>query len=193
MYTIEQLEPHREILRFDPCDDAVDYLATQLDLKSAWENCTRGDWMAWVATQIGVSKRTIILAGSLYTKTAYHLMSEEAKKAVDFAEKYGRGQSTEEEFETTKKVACAAAISAGFLAYSNFDRFLADFAAVFSYAVYTADFTPVFAYTTKSAYFEAKSKGLDPEKAKEENLVKTADICREVLTKEVFEILNIEQ
>lgn len=199
MHTIEQLERHREILRFAPCDGAVDYLATQPDFKAAWDNCPRGDWMESVAKKLGVSKRTMILAKSLCAKTVYHLMPEDSKKSVDIFERYGRGEATEAEFKEAKKIANAAyADVATFAAYAA--AYDAAYDAAAAAAAYAAAYDAAVAYdfyaalsSANSSYYEAKAKGLAPEKAKEENLAKTADIYRQVLTKEVFEILNIEQ
>jgi len=36
-----------DIFDTKPCTDAVEWLKTQPDLKTAWNNCERGDWMWW--------------------------------------------------------------------------------------------------------------------------------------------------
>lgn len=188
MYTLEQLEPFKEILRFAPREDIVDYLVTQPDFKTAWENCNQGDWMLSIARKLGVSERTLVLANSLCAKTVYHLMSKGAKKAVDIFERYGCGKATDKERSEGILIANLAYLIADSKNPNN--TFLEHITNYCACAAVAYDFYAVLS-SAKATYYYAKSKGLDPEKAKAENLAKTADICREILTKEVFEILQI--
>ena len=41
-----------------PCDEAFDWLKSQRDIKSAWENCQKGTWMLW-AIQYSTNARKI--------------------------------------------------------------------------------------------------------------------------------------
>lgn len=183
-YTLEQLEPHREILRLNPENYYVDYLATQPDFKTAWDNCQIGPLMLWLADTLGVNRKTIILAKALSVKTASHLMPWDSKKALDVLERYGRGEATELEFEQAMKNAWGD--------YSKYN----DGGDLIAVAIYYCFFTSSYAserttYATANAVrLEARVKGLDYKKAKTENLAKTAKICRKVLTAEVFEILH---
>lgn len=41
----------------NPCSEAMEWVKTQPDLKTAWENCERADWMLWFARQKGLVKK----------------------------------------------------------------------------------------------------------------------------------------
>ena len=43
-----------DIFNQKPCTDAVEWLKTQPDLKTAWNNCERGDWMWWALMHGGI-------------------------------------------------------------------------------------------------------------------------------------------
>ena len=43
-----------DIFDTKPCTDAVEWLKTQPDLKTAWNNCERGDWMWWALMHGGI-------------------------------------------------------------------------------------------------------------------------------------------
>ena len=37
-----------QILKFNPCKEAKEWLKTQTDIESAYQNCVRGDWLHWI-------------------------------------------------------------------------------------------------------------------------------------------------
>jgi hypothetical protein len=57
--TTENLERNNpmkvpNIFDAEPCTDAVEWLKSQRTLKTAWNSCTRGDWLWWALMHGGV-------------------------------------------------------------------------------------------------------------------------------------------
>src|SRR3990167_10312806 len=42
-----ELSEYKNAFDLEPCVDAVEWLSNQQDLKTAWKECKRGDWMWW--------------------------------------------------------------------------------------------------------------------------------------------------
>jgi len=54
-----------------PCNDAAEWLKTQLDIKTAWNTCQRGDWMWWALMHLSgaiPSKETSVEFANWCTK-----------------------------------------------------------------------------------------------------------------------------
>jgi hypothetical protein len=43
-----------KIFNTEPCEEAVEWLKSQRNLKTAWNKCTRGDWMWWALMHGGI-------------------------------------------------------------------------------------------------------------------------------------------
>ena len=144
--------------KLNACSEGIEFVSKHDSLESAWKHCPRGDWMLWLADKVKVPIKTLTLAKGLCVNTIRNLMKDERSiAAVDATIAFGRGKITEEELETTRKVAHATAVAA------------ADAAA---YAAHAADATANYA----TAALAARTK----------NLKETADICRKVLTRSVL-------
>lgn len=148
-----------EIEIYDPCIEAVQFRSQFNTFKEAWDACHRGDWMLWIAKKVEVDTRMLILAKGRCVETVKHLMKDEgSKKAVEVAIAFGEGEASEQELQT----ACDAAATAYAAAYAD------------AYYAATCDFTAAY----NAAYNAAT--------ALKENQMKTANICREILTEEVL-------
>jgi len=137
-----------DISKFDPCKDAVEFYKGFNTFEEAWNACERGDWMLWIAQQMGVELQPLTLAKGLCANTVRHLMKDErSTNAVDVAIKFGKGEATREELddaaEASYVVACAAD-AADAVAY--------DAADAVAYAAADAAYDAAYAAADAAAY-----------------------------------------
>ena len=153
------------------CSDALEYYKTKDSFEEAWNDCHRGDWMLWIAAQMNIDRWTLFLAKARCAKTVYHLMEDgRSRHAVDMAEKYGLNQCSLEELKVAHASAASAAVAASYAA-----SYAAVVAAAASAAVAAASAAVAAAASSSAAY---------------KNQRETANICREILTDEVFKIVS---
>jgi hypothetical protein len=174
-FDLRLLRPSRELLDFyDKYDSFED----------AWNACPRGDWMLWIAARLEIDFRTLTLAKSRCARTVIDLMKDKRSiNAVEVSEQYGLGTATKEELHKAYKEAVAASYAAP-AAAASYAAYAASAAA--SYASSAAAFSaPYDASASAVADFSATAAI-----AKLNNQQQTADICREILTEEVFKKLK---
>lgn len=176
------------LIKVGACKGAKKW-ASGKNIESVISECHRGDWMLWLAKNVGVDKHKFTLAKALCAKTVLHLMKDErSKKAVEVAENYGNGLATDEELSAAAAAAAAYAAYADddYAAYaSDDDAYAADDAAYAAYAAAAADAAAA-AYAA-DAYAYAASNAAD---AREKNRKQTADICREIIGQEIIQKVN---
>src|SRR5690606_12601994 len=161
---------HIEIEKYRPCSEALRFRMQYNSFQEAWQACSRGGWMLWLAQRVGVDLGTITGAKALCALTVRHLMKDERSvRACEVALKFADGEATREELD-------AAAYAAADVAA---DVYAADAAA--AYAVAYASYAAADADATASYAVAARIKSQQ----------QTADICREHLTSAVFEKLNL--
>ena len=165
---------------------------TKKSFQEAWQYCQRGDWMLWISNQIDVDRRKLFLAKALCAKTVIHLMKDErSRKAVEVAEQYGLGEANE--IELNASAAAAADVAADYIAAAYTASTATYAASAAAYAAYAAA-ADARHYTaaadasaaSASAAAAAADAAADADAAREKNQKITADICREILTIEVF-------
>ena len=162
------------------CSSAIRYVRTQKSYVDAWNNCPRGDWMLWIAAKLQIDKRLLTLTKGKCAATVLHLMKDKrSKKAVKAAIDYGHGLIGDEELKNAADAANAAYHDASYVAYTYAT---AAAGAAAAYAV--ADAAAGAAAANAAAY------AADTDAAREKNLQETADICRDLLTEEVFNKWN---
>jgi len=76
-----------------PCWGAIDWLETQPDFETAWNNCERGDWMWWAliySKNSLPSKKTSVAYARWYAKRAkeYADAAAERKAQADWIRKH---------------------------------------------------------------------------------------------------------
>jgi len=163
--------------KLNACSEGAAFAEGYLTLQEAWGACPRGDWMLWLAKNLGVDLRTLTLAKGLCANTVRHLMKDpRSVAAVDAAIAFGRGEITKQELKEAY-AAAAAASSSSSAAYAASAAYSAAAAAD---AAYAASSSSSAAYAV--AYAAAAA-------ARTKNRQQTADICREILTAAVFEKL----
>jgi hypothetical protein len=157
---------------YNPCNSGLTFVKSCTSYKEAWETCHRGDWMLWIAKKLNVDLLKLTTAKALCANTVRHLMKDERSiKAVDAAILFGQGKATKEELNAAADAAYAAYAAA---------------AADAAYAAYAAAAAAAYAAAADADAADAAAAA-----AEKENQLKTADICRQVLTEEVFKSLNI--
>ncbi len=134
----------------------------------AWNACERGDWMLWAAQKLGCPLPLLTLAKGLCAETVIHLMHDKrSRNAVKVAIDFGNGVASREELYAAAVVADAVAANAANAAYA---------AAAYAAVDYAAD------AVANAAADAAAYDAADADAARKENQLKTANICREVLT-----------
>jgi hypothetical protein len=204
----------KDISKYNPCEQGREFYKQFDTFNEAWKACPRGDWMLWMAGRLGVDRRTITLASALCANTVRHLMKDErSTKAVDAAISFGRGEIDNKNLFAA--AADAAAVEAvAYAAYAAADA--ADAAAAYAAAYAAADAAYAAAYAAAAAAADAAAAddvyaaaavaaavvaaaaaaaaaavaAADAAAAATENKKETAEICREILTEKVFELIN---
>ena len=190
-----------EIEKYHACQEAVEYRKQFDTFEQAWNACPRGDWMMWIAAKAGVDKRTLTLAKGLCAETVIHLMMDKRSvKAVQTTITYGKGEATDQELAAAAATADAAAWAAAYTAAADADAVAyaaaytaATAAATADAAAYAAAYTAAaadaaaYAAAAAAAYAAADADAAD---ARKENQLKTANICREVLTEQVLKLIS---
>ena len=175
-----------EISKYNPCVSALQFRARFTTFKEAWETCPRGDWMLWIAQKLNVDIKILTLAKVECAKTIIHLMKDERSlNALEVAEIFAL---TDEVTLEDLRAAYAAAAYAAYAADADAAAYAADADAAAA-AADAADAAAA-AYAADAAAYAADAAADAATKTK--NQKQTAKICRKILTKAVFEKLNIK-
>ncbi len=195
------------INKYRPCVEAVKWYKKFHSFEDAWKECQRGDWLLWVASKLKVDKRTLIFAKGKCVESITHLMKDQRSiNSVKVAIRYGEGKATDEELKNAAYTAADAyadayadAADAADAAYTAADAYAdayTDAAYAATAAAYTAatDAAAAAVYTAADAdaAYAAAAYAADAAAvyaAKKENQILTANICREILTKDVLNII----
>lgn len=182
------MEKTSEILKsLTACGKAVRW-AKEKSIKTILKECDRGDWLLWLAKKLDIDIRKLTLAKARTAKLVIHLaMDERSINAVNVAERYGLGKATKEELQKAASVAASAAAYADPNAYAYA-------ASTAAYAAYTASVSTsdasVAASASAWAYADAYADAYAAYAAKNYILLKSADICRELLSEEIITAWN---
>jgi len=129
------------------CKDAVVWVTTlETDLASeVWDQCQRGDWLLWLAGELGADRKLLVSAACASARTSLtHIKDpqalEIATKALVIAEKWTKGAATDEELKiAATSAAAASAASADYdAAYAAASYNAASYNAASYNAVYAA-------------------------------------------------------
>lgn len=114
---------HIEILKnLNACEEAVEWAKTQPDLETAWANCPRSDWMLWLDDKMSLftdSERRLMACAFVRRtpigdgRVVWDLLADErSRNAVVVAERYARGEATDEELFAARSAAWHATLVA---------------------------------------------------------------------------------
>ena len=94
------------------CQDAQNW-AKGRTIEQAIDECHRGDWLLWLAEELGVEKRLLVGTAGHCANTLRHLMKDErSSNCVDVCLAYGKGEATDEELTKAAAAAWAAKAAA---------------------------------------------------------------------------------
>jgi len=171
--------------KLNACCNAIIWVKTQKNSTEAWQNCERGDWMLWLAKKLKVDDKKLTMAKAMCAKQVEHLMKDQrSKDALQACFDYVNGKITREELDAAyvDAAAAAAAAVAAVAAAAAAAAAVAAVAAVAAADAAAAAAAAVAAYATADAADAAATA----DAARTLSLKKSADICREYLTKEVL-------
>ena len=188
-----------EIEKFSPCHEALVFRKEYPDFKSAWKACPRGDWMLWIASKLKIKERKLFLAKGLCAKTVIHLMRDQRSiDSVQATIDYGEGKINKKNLAASSYASAASSASAAYAAYAAYAAASsaaasASSAAAYAAAAYAASASSADAASSAAASAaSASSADAASSDARVKNQKETADICREILTFEVFKKLKIK-
>jgi hypothetical protein len=128
------------ILSLKPCGNARAWLNENRgkSLYTLWRTCQRGDWLLWLAVEIGIDRKLAVLAACDCADQVKHLVPESVRDTTDIVRKWCSGEATLDEVRAASDAA-SAAYAAASAAYAAADA-AADAAASAAYAAaYAAD------------------------------------------------------
>ena len=164
------------IYKFKPCLDATKYYDACKSSEEAWNNCSRGDWMLWITSNLEVDIKILTLAKVHCALTVKHLMKDKRSiEALEVALKFVNGKATLEELKIAADAAYIA-VNAACIVTNAAACIVTDAAAYAAYATYAN-------YTIHGAIYNSAND------AKIKNQLKTANVCRKYLTESIFKIL----
>jgi hypothetical protein len=115
----------------DACDPALEWVADRPDLApdALWRECSRGDWLLWLAARVGIDRRLIVGAACDCAEPALkHVPDGEDRPrlAIETARAWCRGEAGLEEVRVAADDAEAAALAADYAAALSADATYAD-------------------------------------------------------------------
>ena len=126
----------QKILSLGPCDDAAQWIMDHADegTYSLWRKCNHGDWLLWLAAQVGVDRKLTVLAACDCAETALRFLpstEERPARAIATAQAWCRCEATLDQV----RIAASAAYAAAYAAYAAANAaYAADAAANAAYA-----------------------------------------------------------
>ena len=197
-----------KLRNLNACSAAVTWAETQRGLSTAWKNCERGDWMLWLlGKKAGPidsrSRKNLALCATEVAELALPHAGKNRKvclRVYRTIRAYHNGTATLDEVKAARHAAAdaayaadaadaayavyAAAYTAYAAAYAAYAAYAAAAAAAYA-AAYAAADAAYAAYATAAAAAAAYTAAYAAADAKT-ILKQSADICREVLTEEIF-------
>jgi len=139
------------------CKDAVVWVTDlETDLASeAWDQCQRGDWLLWLAGELGADRKLLVSAACACARTSLLYIkdpqaSEVATKALVIAEKWTKGTATDEEMKVASASASAYASASATVAAYNAAAAAVSAASSAAAASYAASAAHAAAYAAAS-------------------------------------------
>ena len=164
-----------DLTQFDLYMGEFKYCNSKRAFKKAWRDCKRGDWMLSLAEELKIDDRVLTRAKALCANTVRHLMTDKRSiAAVEAALRYAEGKISRAELNEYADIAGRVVdTNKSIIMYKS------------AYAAYVAAAPNGQLYDVATACADAAI--IAP---REETLKRTAAICKEILTKPVFEKIN---
>ena len=128
----------RDILvELSACDPAVEWIGTRTPYQ-AWRQCKRGDWLLWIAAELEVDRKLVVLAACDCAETALRYVpngEDRPRVAIETARAWCDGRATIKQVQAAADAADAAATDAAYAAaYAAADAATAAYDAAAAYA-----------------------------------------------------------
>ena len=112
----KKAEHWTDALTYSPCTDALEWLRTQPDAKTAWEKSERGDWMLYHAGKLAGepgsdARRHLVLAACACARPALKYVKKgelRPLQAIEIAERWARGEANAPSLQEVRHAAHAA-------------------------------------------------------------------------------------
>lgn len=178
-----------EIQAFGPCQSSVIFRSKYETFKEAWQACTIGDWMIWLALALNAEAKLIMRTNIKCALTVAKFMQPTQINAIATGIGFLQNEFSVQTLELVHKKAyqinldIIPAVPARRIRQVK----ISAMAAYKAIDIYTNlyDFTGVPSITARAMQIESKELG-------EQNEKETSNICRELLTDFVFEKLSIK-
>lgn len=100
------------LVKLGACDPACEFAATQETPEQAWNNCPKPDWLLWLASELEVDKKPIILSACALARIVVnkYVPKNELRsgKALDVTEAWCHGKASDQELTEARNDAWAA-------------------------------------------------------------------------------------
>jgi len=101
------------LTQLDACSDAVKWARGYDSLDTAWAACERADWMLWLAARVceergSEAHKRLVLAACACARTALQCVpdgEDRPRIAIETAERWARGEATDEELSAAEAAA----------------------------------------------------------------------------------------
>ena len=134
----------RYLRKLQACDEAVIWSRPYPDLRSAWDACEHADWMCWLLVHLyppTEGRVRLVLCACARTALRHVPDGEDSPRlAIETAERYARGEATDEELARASASAARAASDAAWAARAASDAASAAWAASAARAARAAAF-----------------------------------------------------
>jgi len=163
---------HKRILEsLTACEEAIRWYNDK-DSKEAWASCERGDWLLWIAANLRIDRKLIVLAACDCAEQSFYLIPEEEKRpkmAIETARAWARGETSLEKVKVAARAAtnatystyathatnaAYAAVNAAYSAVDTVNAYAAAACATAAVAIYAAD------YSTRKEDYSTRKEGL---------------------------------
>jgi len=171
---------HKHILEsLTACEEAIRWYNDK-DSKEAWASCERGDWLLWIAANLRIDRKLIVLAACDCAEQSLYLIpegEERPKKAIETARAWARGEASLEEVKAAANAADADSYAIHAYSYATDAAYYAAYYATDTAATYVASVATYVAYSAATDYAATR----------EESLKKSAELVRSRISWERIE------
>src|SRR5690554_1696751 len=84
----------------EACSESIGWIKQNnvQSLEEAWTSCERGDWLLWMAEELGADERKLAICAALSAHTVVQYMQDpRSREAVRMTFLWGRGKATDAE------------------------------------------------------------------------------------------------
>lgn len=186
------MTPLEKLKKLEACIPAIKWVERNnyTTIEEIIDNCSRGDWLLWLAQKCNMELRLFTLAKGLWANTFRQMMKDERSiKGIDTAVAFGRGEASREELDA----AASAAYNAAYTFHTSQINVNADYYAYIAYVAANAIHSSTYMVVVANSHVAASSASEEDDSyitTRMANLMQAANIFREVFRDELIRIFN---